>query len=70
MNAGGNLGGYLFPILFGLILERSLLLETVANIPQRDFTPLFTVAAGVYCLAGLSWLLINSSRPLPNSEAA
>lgn len=70
MNAGGNLGGYLFPILFGLILERSPLLETVANIPQRDFTPLFTVAAGVYCLAGLSWLLINSSRPLPNSEAA
>lgn len=70
MNAGGNLGGYLFPILFGIILARSQLLETVSPIPQQDFTPLFTVAACIYLLAGLSWLLIDSSRSLPQGDEA
>jgi ACS family glucarate transporter-like MFS transporter len=62
MNAGGNFGSFVLPMLFGLIATRSE--RIVGDEVIKNYVPVFTVAAGIYIAAGLMWLLIDSTRSL------
>jgi ACS family D-galactonate transporter-like MFS transporter len=62
MNAGGNFGSFVLPMLFGVIATRSE--RIVEDQVVKNYVPVFTVAAGIYIAAGLMWLLIDSSRSL------
>jgi sugar phosphate permease len=62
MNAGGNFGSFVLPMLFGLIATRSE--RVIADVVVKNYVPVFTIAAGIYIAAGLMWLLIDSTRSL------
>jgi ACS family glucarate transporter-like MFS transporter len=62
MNAGGNFGSFVIPMLFGLIATRSE--RVIADVVVKNYVPVFTIAAGIYIAAGLMWLLIDSTRSL------
>ncbi|HBH50618.1 MAG TPA: hypothetical protein DDY91_01865 [Planctomycetaceae bacterium] len=66
MNAGGNLGSVIFPLVFGVIATRSQ--RVVDGEIVRNYIPVFTAAAGVYIAAGLMWLLIDSTRTLDDVD--
>jgi MFS family permease len=53
MNMMGNLGGFLSPIVAGIVVERT-----------GSWTPTFFVAAGVAALGAACWLLLDPVTPL------
>ncbi len=68
MNTGGNIGGVLFPLLFGVVLEKTPRVELADGVQQQNFVPLLTVAAAVYVAAGICWLFIDSTKTLDDVE--
>ncbi|MCY2968616.1 MAG: hypothetical protein NT069_34170, partial [Planctomycetota bacterium] len=68
MNTGGNIGGGLFPWLFGMVLEKTPRVELADGVQQQNFVPLLTVAAAVYVAAGICWLFIDSTKTLDDVE--
>lgn len=64
INTSGNLGGVLFPIVFGLILNSSKTLQIVDGVEQKDFTRLLLFAAGMYIAAAVCWIFIDCTRTL------
>jgi len=66
INTAGNIGGIIFPVVFGWILDMTK--TTVASADgtqiQTNFTPMLFFAAGMYVTGGLCWLFIDSSRSL------
>lgn len=68
MNTGGILGAVGLPILFGKILSASRTVAVIEGVEQKDYVPMFLVAALIYVLAGLAWLPIDCRKPV--EEAA
>jgi len=53
MNMMGNLGGFCSPIVIGYIVEKT-----------NNWTVTFYLAAAVYCVGGVLWLLMDPVTPL------
>ena len=53
MNMLGNIGGFCSPILIGYIVEKT-----------NNWTLTFYIAAGVYCVGAVLWLLMDPVTPL------
>lgn len=64
VNTAGNIGGIIFPLIFGLILDYCTTRTIVNGIETKvtDYNPMFMVIAGMYIAGALCWLLIDSTR--------
>lgn len=64
VNTAGNIGGMIFPPIFGLILTFCTTRSIVNGVEKTvtDYNPMFLLIAAMYVTAALCWLLIDSTR--------
>lgn len=72
INTAGNIGGMIFPPIFGLILTfcTTRILVSGVEKTQTDYNPMFMLIAGMYVVAALCWLMIDSTRTVQQGQTA
>ena len=70
VNTAGNIGGIVFPIVFGLLLQYNTTLLDGLNGSQAvtNFRPMFLFAAGMYITGAICWAFIDCTRSLDQGQ--
>lgn len=70
INTAGNIGGIVFPPIFGFILGLSTT-ETLVNGVKSsvtDYAPMFYLISGMYVVGAICWMMIDCTRTVDRGQ--
>lgn len=70
INSSGSVGGFVTPVLGGLLLDRFATTQMVGDVEQTitNFTPVFIMVGVMYFASALCWLFINCENTLDQPD--